>query len=103
MRPCRPLYGYIFLLEMWDPLRPETPQKYENPNICRTKSKKQIHSLTVRQGNIKHGCKISGSLSQKLCGHWTLKEVGAISLNQPVLIIYLTPKLALSKNPLLSR
>ena len=35
-------------------------------------------------GYIKHVCKISGSISQKRRGYWTLKEVRAISLNQPV-------------------
>ena len=29
-------------------------------------------------------CKFSGSISQKRRGHWTLEELGAISLNQPV-------------------
>ena len=38
----------------------------------------------VRRGHIKHVYRISGSISQKRRGRWTLKEFGVLCLDQPV-------------------
>ena len=47
---------------MWNPLRPKYPKKtYKNKYPAEKKKKfKKKSSFTVRQGHIKHVCKISG-------------------------------------------
>ena len=73
-------------LGMWDPSRPKYPQKIRNRNICRKKKQTKRNRPRFGRGTlVKHACKTSGSIFQKRRGHWTLKEFGAISLNQRVL------------------
>ena len=54
------------------------------PNTNTQRSGEQNKTLKTRQGYIKHVCKISVYISQKRHGHWTLKEIGDLNLNQPV-------------------
>ena len=69
----------FFSSEMWNP---NIPKKYKKKQISSEKQTKR--SLTVRQVCIKHVWKISGPISHKRRGRWTLTGLGAISLNQPV-------------------
>ena len=52
MCPCRVLCEcfFFFSLEMWDPSRPKHPKKYNNPNIWRKKTNKQIKATCSRFG-----------------------------------------------------
>ena len=68
---------------MWVLLRPKHPQKIQKPKYL-TKKTKNSNSLKVRQGHTNHVCTISGSNSQKRCGHWHLKEFWVSCLNQRV-------------------
>ena len=45
---------------------------------------KKQYSYKVRKGHIKHVCKNSGPIFPKRRGHWTLKELAAISWDQPI-------------------
>ena len=85
--PAKPFTNVFFFLSgNLGSLKTQISQKIQNPNIWRKKKEnKNSHSQKARQGHIKHVCKISGSISQKRRGHWTLKELGVLCLNQPVL------------------
>ena len=60
------------------------------PGEKKQKQKPKKQSLKARQGHIEHVCKISGSNSQKRRGHWRLKEIGVLCLNQPVFTVRVT-------------
>ena len=89
MCPCQSFYDCVFFFagnvgsvktEISKKIR---KQKYlaEKKTIAKKRKK---HSQKTRQGHIKHVRKISGSISQKRRGHWTLKEFGVLCFNQPV-------------------
>ena len=62
-----PFLFSFFPTEMWDPLRPHIQK---NPKKIRISGEQKKHSLTVRQGHIKHvWAQRFRSLSQKRRGH----------------------------------
>ena len=74
-----------------DGLRPKYPKK--NKKKQTSDDKKTTHSWKARQGFIKRVCKISGTFSRKRRGHWTLKELGVLCLNQRIRSLYMRMKL----------
>ena len=74
---------------MWN----QISNKKQKPKYLTTKKRKGKKSFVkARQGHIKHVCNISGSISQKRRGHWTLKEFGASYLNQQPVSVMHWPK-----------
>ena len=69
---------YFLPLETWDPSRRKYRKK-KKQNICR----KENNRWRLGRGTLNTCAKIQG-LSLENGGHWTLKELGAISLSQPV-------------------
>ena len=69
---------------MWD--KTQIPPKIQKPKYLRKKKKK--YSEKARQGHLEHACKISGSISQKRRGHWTLNEFWGCTLEAACIILH---------------
>ena len=93
-KPLGSLWSLCFVLffrqKNWKSQDPNIP-KIQKHNICRknkTRQQIRIYPSTTWQGLMKHVCQTSGSNQRQRRGHWTLKEFGAIGLNQLVLRIF---------------
>ena len=84
MCPCRAftkgifLFFFVFSLEIEDPFKIQISQKMQKPKHLAKKKRKNSNSKRLGKGILNTLCKISGSISQKRRGHWTLKEFGVL-------------------------
>ena len=98
MCPCRAFYKYecvLFFLKMFlslffagnaGSLRTKISQKIQKPEYLAKTNKRKIKNTRKRlgTGTLNTCAKFQGSVSQKRRGHWTLKEIGVLRLNQPM-------------------
>lgn len=86
--PCRAITNAcaFFVVETFEPLETHISQKQTKPIYLTEKTvfKTKLQPLTGRHGLIEHMYQRLRSICQKRRGHWTFKDFGAMSFNQPV-------------------
>ena len=67
---------FVFLsLEMWDPLRPKYPQKYQNTNIWRENKQKNVFRVKGSAGVYKTRVQFSGSYLSKTASTFDTERI----------------------------
>ena len=83
MCPCRAIYECVCFFFAGNVGSLKTQKSPENTKTKMSGRRRKKNRKRLGGAHYEHVCKSSGSTSQKRRGHWTLKEFGAVSLNQP--------------------